>query len=49
METQEMSGYLIGLASSSGLLVISSLTNAGGLQSIEGVAGVTVACVAGLH
>lgn len=44
-----MTGYLIGKESSCHLVVVNCLTNAGGLQSIEGVAWVTVAGVAGLH
>lgn len=41
--------HLIGMESNSHLLVINGLTNAGGLQSIEGVAWVTVTGVASLH
>lgn len=44
-----MTGHLIGMESNSCLVAINGLTNAGGLQSIEGVAWVTVAGVARLH
>lgn len=39
-----MTGHLIGMA-----MAINGLTNAGGLQSIESIAWVTVAGVARLH
>lgn len=44
-----MTGHLIGMASNFFLMAINGLTNAGGLQSIESIAWVTVAGVARLH